>query len=230
MINFSVFVRLYTSGIIQGWNYTAYSSKDLHTSKCFIEWDSKKTTSDQDDDTLNSESCVLTVETDDPLITKDSFELMLKRLYGIQDYQKEKEIPAEMISTAFFFQMDDIKDAMSEYWSRNKINMSFVVTALKMVCDHDYGEYGTRLMDRCKKYLYDNGWQAGHIAWTGISPSLIADIVNADEFFVPNEFERIMFAIEVFRNSIAQDYDKDEIVLAITKFRKPFDFFTLTYV
>ncbi|GMG55631.1 unnamed protein product [Ambrosiozyma monospora] len=192
--------------------------------KCLIDWKNEEKSST--DSILVNESCVLNVETDDPLITKESFELVLRRLYYIQDCEKEDEIPAQMIATAFFFQMDDIKEAMRTYWTGEKANMSFFMTALQMVSDHDYGEYGTSLRERCKEYLYDNGWQAGHEAWRDIKPSLIPELVNADEFFVPNEFERIMFAVKVLQDSKADD---DEIDLAITKFREEFNFFTLTY-
>ncbi|GME72670.1 unnamed protein product [Ambrosiozyma monospora] len=90
--------------------------------------------------------------------------------------------------------MDDMKDSVRTfYWSGDSINMSFAITALKMVSDHKYGEY---------------------------------DIVNFNKFSVPNEFERIMFAVKILQNSKADD---EEIELAITKFRKEFNFFTLTY-
>ncbi|GME82830.1 unnamed protein product [Ambrosiozyma monospora] len=173
--------------------------------KCLIEWNQKKDTRDKDGDvnTLVNESLTLNMETDDPLITKDSFELTLKRLYAIEDCEKERKIPAQMIVTAFFFQMDDIKEDMTKHWNENELSINFVITAFQMVSDHDYGEYGTSLRDRCKEYLYDNGWQAGHEAWIGIQPSLISEI-----------------------NSKADD---DEIELAVTKFRQTFNFFTLTY-
>ncbi|GMG21318.1 unnamed protein product [Ambrosiozyma monospora] len=193
--------------------------------KCLIEWNKEKNSSD-DDTLVNEQSLVLDVESDDPLITKDSFELMLKRLYGIHDCRKEKEIRAEMIATAFFFQMEDIKDSMLEDWLWNSEGMRCVIRILQMVDSHEYGKYGTQLMNKCKSFLYDNGWQTGYGAWLGIKPSLIPEIVNADEFFVPNEFERIMFAVNILQDSEADD---DEIDLAITKFRESFSFFTLTY-
>ncbi|GMG36248.1 unnamed protein product [Ambrosiozyma monospora] len=193
--------------------------------KCLIEWNKEKNSSD-DDTLFNEQSLVLNVELDDPLITKDSFELMLKRLYGIHDCRKEKEIRAEMIATAFFFQMEDIKESMLEYWLRNSEGTRGVIRILQMVDSHDYGKYGTRLMNKCKRFLYDNGWKSGYGAWLGIKPSLIPEIVNANEFFVPNEFERIMFAVNILQDSEADD---DEIELAITKFRESFSFFRLKY-
>ncbi|GMG55036.1 unnamed protein product [Ambrosiozyma monospora] len=221
--------------------------------KCLLEWSRLKkkksllnnSVDDDDDDddddrnrdiALINESSVLdleadvqlvvNVQVDDPLITKESFELMLKRLYAIHDCEKEKEIPIQMIATGFYFEMEDIKEAMVKYWTGDAVTMSFVITALQLVSGHDFGKYGTHLRQRCKGYLCDNGWQAGCEAWDGIQPSLIPEIVNADDFFVPNEFERIMFAIKLLQLSRAND---DEIELAITEFRQVFNFFTLTY-
>ncbi|GMG19596.1 unnamed protein product [Ambrosiozyma monospora] len=194
--------------------------------KCLIEWNKEKNPSD-DDTLVNEQSLALDVEIDDPLITKDSFELMLKRLYGIRDCVKEKEIPAEMIATAFFFQMEDIKESMLEGdWLWNSEGTRCVIRILQMADSHDYGKYDIRLMNKCMSFLLNNGWQSGFGAWFGIRPCFIPTIVNIDEFFVPNEFERIMFAVNILQDSKADD---DEIDLAITKFRESFSLFTLTY-
>ncbi|GME70528.1 unnamed protein product [Ambrosiozyma monospora] len=188
--------------------------------RCSIEWNNKI-------DLLSesiavNKSCVLNVETDDPLITKQSFELLLKRLYYIEEPRKEKEILSQMIATCGLFQVDDIKVSLD--WNLDDVNMNFVIDGLKL--DQYYGDDVTQLVNKCKEHLYDNGWQAGYESWRGIKPSLVAEIVNSDNLFVPNEFERIMFAVRMFQDFKAGD---DEIDLAITKFRQTFNFFTLTY-
>ncbi|GMG33038.1 unnamed protein product [Ambrosiozyma monospora] len=65
-----------------------------------------------EDLTLNDAPRVLSVETDDPFITKESFELMLKRLYGCSDGAEEEKMPLSVIATAVFFQLNDIKDSI----------------------------------------------------------------------------------------------------------------------
>ncbi|GME74275.1 unnamed protein product [Ambrosiozyma monospora] len=153
-----------------------------------------------------------------------SFKLLLRRLYCIQDAEKEKEIPAQMIATAGFFQVDE-KSLLTD-WKENDVSMHFAIALLNLVSGQNYGDEGTQLIKKSTNYLLENGWQAGYESWRGIKPSLIAEIVNTQEFFVPNEFEKIMFSVRILRDLTA---DEDEIELAIKRFRQDFSFFTLTY-
>ncbi|GME85004.1 unnamed protein product [Ambrosiozyma monospora] len=122
--------------------------------------------------------------------------------------------------------MDDIKRRMMQSWTFDYITVQLAVTTLDVLNDRDYGEYGSKLKEKCKNYLFDNGWKAGSEAWKGIPLFLLTEIVNADEFFVPTDFDRIMLAIDILQNSEADD---DETELTIQKFRKCFNFFNLTY-
>ncbi|GMG19865.1 unnamed protein product [Ambrosiozyma monospora] len=176
--------------------------------------------------TLEDEPRVLNVDTDDPLITKGSFELMLKRLYGCEDCSKERVMLLNMIATASFFQMEDIKKSIIENWTFKNTTMKICVDTLRMLDDNDYGEFGVQLSNKCKFYMFDNGWQAGYEKWNGLPVSLIPEIVNADEFFVPSEFDRIMFAVKLLQES---DAPEDNIKLVIDQFRKTFKFFNLTF-
>ncbi|GME84462.1 unnamed protein product [Ambrosiozyma monospora] len=158
--------------------------------------------------------------------------MMLKRLYAVEDCEQEKEIAVQIIAIGFFFQLDDIKDAMAEYWTDKMIDVGISVKALMIVIGHDFGKYGTRLRNRCKGYLCDCEWRAGVKSWGGVKPFLISGIVNANEFFVPDEFERVMFAVKLLQQSCSRfaastiggsgvaggcgDIDDDEIELAIT--------------
>ncbi|GMG56416.1 unnamed protein product [Ambrosiozyma monospora] len=188
--------------------------------KALINWDT------EDESQNGKKSLVFNVETDDPLITKESFGLMLKRLYGCEDCSKEKEIPLNMIATAFFFQLDDIKDSIIDNQMVGSTTTKLAVATLKMLDSREYGEFGDKLSHKFTNYLYDNGWQAGYEAWAGIPANLIFDIINADEFFVPNEFERIMFAVKLLQHL---DLSEKNLELVIEKFKNNFNFFTLTY-
>ncbi|GME73638.1 unnamed protein product [Ambrosiozyma monospora] len=123
--------------------------------KSAIEWNNKNKKNVSDGD----QECVsINVETDDPWITKQSFELLLKRLHCIQDIQEESMIPSQMMATARFFQVDDIMVSMASDWNWDNVSVGFVINLLKMVTDEDYGNVGSDLVIKSEEYLYDNGW------------------------------------------------------------------------
>ncbi|GMG39839.1 unnamed protein product [Ambrosiozyma monospora] len=197
--------------------------------RCLINWDNSDNTSDDGSIKLVDNPNVFNIEIDDPLITKECFELVLKRLYGAQtshDALIEKQKAPNMIPTALFFQMEDIQESMLKKWNSKDLSMEVVIQILKLLDKRDLGDYGHKLNSNCLNYLYENGWQAGCEAWSGIRPSIVLKVVNHVHFFVPNDFERIMFAAQVLQVSNANE---ELIGLAIDDFRRAFSFFTLTY-
>ncbi|GME83311.1 unnamed protein product [Ambrosiozyma monospora] len=168
----------------------------------------------------------LNIITYDSFITKDSFELMLKRLYGCIDSQKEKEMPLSMIATADFFQLDDIKWSVLDNYKFDYLTTQLAVSTLKMLDKNDFGDFVFKLEYKCKSFLQDNGWYSGDQEWKDLPVSLIPEIVNSNQFFVPTEFDRIVFATRLFQLS---DSPETDIKVVLKMFKSQLCFFTLTY-
>ncbi|GMG19987.1 unnamed protein product [Ambrosiozyma monospora] len=222
---------LLTKGLLSDIQINAFDKRyNLHTLliqrspyfKALINWD----TSEFEELLLNDKPRVLNVETDDPFITKESFDLMLKRLYGCQDANKEGEMPLSMIATAFFFQLDDIKESILYNYKFDNLTTQLAVSTLKMLDERDYGEFGLKLEDKCLTFLQDNGWQSGNQEWDNLPVSLIPEIVSSDQFFAPTEFDRIVFATRLFQTS---DSSESDIKVVVKMFTNQLSFFTLTY-
>ncbi|GMG19985.1 unnamed protein product [Ambrosiozyma monospora] len=152
---------------------------------------------------------------------------MLKRLYDCSDGTEELKNPLSVIATAFFFQFDDIKDSILFNYQFKRLTTRLAVSTLKMLHEREYGElFGIKLGNKCKEFLNSNGWQSGNEEWNDLPASLILEIVNSDQFFVPTEFDRIVFAIRLLQNS---NSSAGKIESVARKFKSKFSFFTLTY-
>ncbi|GME83319.1 unnamed protein product [Ambrosiozyma monospora] len=95
-----------------------------------------------------------------------------------------------------------------------------------MLDKNDFGDFVFKLEYKCKSFLQDNGWYSGDQEWKDLPVSLIPEIVNSNQFFVPTEFDRIVFATRLFQLS---DSPETDIKVVLKMFKSQLCFFTLTY-
>ncbi|GME74730.1 unnamed protein product [Ambrosiozyma monospora] len=90
-----------------------------------------------DDDDDEKKSDVYKISTDDSLINKNSFELMLQRLYGSPDEVMENLIPVNMLATGIFFGIDEVMAPAVTFFETN-INVDYATSSLKLFEGRDY--------------------------------------------------------------------------------------------
>ncbi|GMG39318.1 unnamed protein product [Ambrosiozyma monospora] len=139
---------------------------------------------------------------DDPLITKQSFELCIKRLYFETDSIHEHEIPIQVMATANYMSMTEVINDIVLYLTSN-MDMNNVKQSLEFCMNRVIdGELSEQLLDNCKRYMLRSGWGDGADAWVGIPVSVCVDIVGKDYFFVPTEYQRAKFIMALLENRI----------------------------
>ncbi|GMG18994.1 unnamed protein product [Ambrosiozyma monospora] len=186
----------------------------------------------------------------DSRITKESFELMIQRLYQKPNVNRECELPNEMMSTGAFFGVsaiiDSVLDAVIESSDADPNN---VIDFLKNPTNYsDSKKLGfssgaesnvhnsrNHMFDACKCFMLKNGWQLGVEKWDGLPIDLIIDIITKNYFFVPNEFDRALFIIKLIERRIQTDYDEsvelkrvlnEEVILSQISNERLFQLFT----
>ncbi|GME92461.1 unnamed protein product [Ambrosiozyma monospora] len=148
---------------------------------------------------------------DDPLITKQSFELCLKRLYFETDSVHEHQIPIQVMATANYLSMTEVINDTVLYLTSN-MDMNNVKQSLEFCMNRVIdGDLNEQLLDNCKRYMLRSGWGDGPEAWVGIPVSVCVDIVGKDYFFVPTEYQRAKFIMALLESRIVKvDKSKDD--------------------
>ncbi|GMG21226.1 unnamed protein product [Ambrosiozyma monospora] len=139
---------------------------------------------------------VHTIKTDDPLITKTSFELLLRRLYGCEDPILEKKHSLNMFATGIYFGIDEIvTDAINNL--KKELTMESAISTLNLLPSKDYGKLGQELLQESEAFLSNFGWNEGYQKWDSVPGSVVNNVVGDSAFFVPTEYERAIFLIKL---------------------------------
>ncbi len=141
---------------------------------------------------------------DDPNITKEAFELAIARLYGVENQRRESEIATSMIAIGSYLDLPDVVYSGTE-WVVRSLDTSNLLQHLTFSMSNNYGQASDRIIDSCKGCLSIDGWQIGAAKWDGIPESIIADVVGSDSFFVPSEWDRCIFIIELIERRLLGD-------------------------
>ncbi|GME75498.1 unnamed protein product [Ambrosiozyma monospora] len=158
----------------------------------------------------------------DSRVTKESFELMLHRLYGEPKVNEECGIPNEMMSTGAFFGVpeiiDSVLDAVVESgdadpdnlinFLKDPDNYSNQLQSDSKKLESNVVNSRNHMFEACKCFMLRNGWQLGVEKWDGLPIKLIIDIITKDYFFVPNEFDRALFIIKLIERRIQTEFDE----------------------
>ncbi|KAI9670445.1 MAG: hypothetical protein M1829_004768 [Trizodia sp. TS-e1964] len=128
-------------------------------------------------------------EDTDQNITKEAFELALKRLYGCVNTDEEDREAIGIVATGCWLEMIDLVESAVESILR-QMGPSTLSHIIQFATSNYYGRHGDRLLQSAKAMLHREGWEMHLSFWDGIDSNVVCEIVGGDGFFVPGEWER----------------------------------------
>ena len=137
----------------------------------------------------------------DPNITKNAFELALKRIYGTLLVVQEEEESIGLFATACWLDMPELVDSCVDSILR-RMDPSNLHSLIKLVTNNYYGKAGDRILASAKAMLCKEGWEMPYEYWDDIPAEIIREIVGGDPFFCPGEWERWYLALKLLNRRI----------------------------
>ncbi|BFZ61265.1 hypothetical protein YB2330_002324 [Saitoella coloradoensis] len=149
---------------------------------------------------------------DDPNITQIALECALGRLYGHQDHELEEKHVMGILATANYLGMQELVEVAFTHILRTLTTSNVAGRLAFATGSQFYGAASSKLDEACRALLFREGWSMGAVGWDGISAEVVYEIVRDDMFWVPNEWERFIFAKEVleWRMNLSKVKAKDE--------------------
>lgn len=139
----------------------------------------------------------------DENVTREAFELALARLYGHKSVEKEKTHVYGLLAVANFLDLPDIvEDCVFEIIK--SIGPETVSLSLTISSKYDYGKAGRQIVDACKTYLLTEGYELSNEIWADVPTAIAAEVISADGFFIPTEWDRVQFLVLLYRNKISR--------------------------
>jgi hypothetical protein len=136
-----------------------------------------------------SKEVTLHPEEIDHSITQASFELAIRKLYGV-DISKESDAEAiGLFATGCWLEMQDLIDSAIESILRQMAPESLAFL-IRLVTTNYYGRSGDRILESAKAMLSRNGWEMPLKYWDDMPGDIIRELVGSDGFFVDSEWER----------------------------------------
>ncbi|KAF1850147.1 uncharacterized protein K460DRAFT_270992 [Cucurbitaria berberidis CBS 394.84] len=136
-----------------------------------------------------SKEVALHPEEIDHNITQTSFELAIRKLYGV-DISKESDAEAiGLFATACWLEMQDLIDSAIESILRQMApdTLAFLI---RLVTTNYYGRSGDRILESAKAMLSRNGWEMPIRYWDDMPGDIIRELIGSDGFFVDSEWDR----------------------------------------
>ncbi|KAL6153974.1 hypothetical protein ACJQWK_01629 [Exserohilum turcicum] len=140
-----------------------------------------------------SKEVALHPEEIDSSITQASFELAIRKLYGV-DISKESDAEAVgLFATGCWLEMQDLIDSAIESILRQMApeTLAFLI---RLVTTNYYGRSGDRILESAKAMLSRNGWEMPLKYWDDMPGDIIRELVGSDGFFVESEWDRWVLA------------------------------------
>jgi hypothetical protein len=137
----------------------------------------------------------------DSNITQAAFELALRRLYGTVSPAEEDKEAIGLFATGCWLDMQDLVDSAVDSMLR-QMQPSSLVPLIKLVTSNYYGKAGNRILDSAKAMLFRDGWEMSYSGWDGISGEIVREVVGADAFFVPSEWERWYLTVRLLNRRL----------------------------
>jgi hypothetical protein len=136
-----------------------------------------------------SKEVALHPEEIDQSITQASFELAIKKLYGV-DISKESDAEAiGLFATGCWLEMQDLIDSAIESILR-QMAPETLAYLIRLVTSNYYGRSGHRILLSAKAMLSRNGWEMPIKCWDDMPGDIIRELVGSDGFFVDSEWDR----------------------------------------
>lgn len=129
----------------------------------------------------------------DSNITKFSFELTLKKLYGVDISQEEDKEAIGLFATGCWLEMQDLVDSAIESILRQMAPEN-LAGLIRLVTNNYYGKSGERILASAKAMLCRDGWEMPLKYWDNIPADVVKEVVGGDGFFVPGEWDRWVLA------------------------------------
>ncbi|KAE7996956.1 hypothetical protein FH972_001632 [Carpinus fangiana] len=141
----------------------------------------------------SSKEITLHPEDIDPGITRTTFELALKRLYGCQSQAEEEAEAPGLFATGCWLEMQDLVDASATAIMR-LMNTRAIGETVQLVTNSYYGKPGEKILASAKAMLCRDGWSMPLSYWDSIPSDVIRELVGGDSFFIPGEWDRWVLA------------------------------------
>lgn len=144
---------------------------------------------------LEGHSKEMTLKPDevDSNITRDCFELAIKRLYGANVAEEEAKEAKGLFATGCWLEMPDLIDSSIESMLR-QMKPGNLATLIKLVTTNYYGRAGDKILASTKAMLCRDGWKMPIRHWDGIPSDIIREIVGGDGFYINGEWDRWVLA------------------------------------
>lgn len=137
----------------------------------------------------------------DSNITKNAFELALKRIYGTQFPLQEEEEAIGLFAIACWLDMPDLVDSCVESILR-QMQPATLHSLIKLVTNNYYGKAGDRILASAKAMLCREGWEMPYEFWDEIPAEITREIVGGDPFFIPGEWDRWYLAVKLLNRRL----------------------------
>ncbi|ETI28119.1 hypothetical protein G647_00568 [Cladophialophora carrionii CBS 160.54] len=137
----------------------------------------------------------------DPNITKNAFELALKRIYGTQFPAQEEDEAIGLFATACWLDMPELVDSCVDSILR-QMEPASLHSLIKLVTNNYYGKAGDRILASAKAMLCKEGWEMPYEYWDEIPAEIIREIVGGDPFFCPGEWERWYLTLKLLNRRL----------------------------
>ncbi|RMZ75023.1 hypothetical protein DV737_g5529, partial [Chaetothyriales sp. CBS 132003] len=144
---------------------------------------------------------VLHPEDIDSNITPAAFELAIKRIYGTQFPQLEEQEAVGLFAAASWLDMPEVVESSVDSILR-QMDISTLHELIRLVTNNYYGKPGDRILASVKAILCREGWEMPCSLWDGIPSELIREVVGADPFFVPSEWDRWFLATKILNRKL----------------------------
>ncbi|RAR13605.1 hypothetical protein DDE83_003062 [Stemphylium lycopersici] len=154
---------------------------------------------------LESQSKEVTLHPEemDSSITQASFELAIRKLYGV-DISKDLDAEAVgLFATGCWLEMQDLIDSAIESILRQMApeSLSYLI---RLVTSNYYGRSGDRILESAKAMLSRNGWEMPLKYWDDMPGDVIRELVGSDGFFVDSEWDRWVLAKRILDRRLRQ--------------------------
>lgn len=137
----------------------------------------------------------------DSNITKNAFELALRRVYGAVMPAQEDQEAIGLFATACWLDMADLVDSSVDSLLR-QMHPSKLDVLIKLVTCNYYGKAGDRILSSAKAMLCREGWEMPYEYWDGIPAEIIREIIGGDPFYVPGEWERWFITLKLLNRRL----------------------------
>lgn len=134
-------------------------------------------------------------------ITKDAFELALKRIYGCEIPIEEEQEALSLFATGCWLDMSDLVDSSVESLLR-QMHPSKLAEFISLVTGNYYGRAGDRILQSAKAVLCRDGWEMPYDYWDGIPADIIREVIGGDAFFIPSEWERWYLTVRLLNRRL----------------------------